>query len=274
MTTTDEFVNISAAVPPPSSADGAGLSLVNAAGQSLRLLPGSGAYAFHVVASGSVELGVITQGAQFQAPFAVMNADNTSQRALFGNTRADLFTDLAVNGTANVSGSLAASSFSCPEIFTNAISPWSGGAVTVNSNLTVSGSLTNTEPVTVISSPDTGTGPPSHLFAGTLVLGKWRIRGNNPGEFYLERLDDDGDVITNDWYRIATFGFNTNNNSPGMGIDNLGVLYNFTAGNATVSGDLSAAGALTNGGHSVLTTNTAYTKAEMNTVLAGKASAF
>jgi hypothetical protein len=245
MTSTEEFVNISAAVPLPSSADGTGLSLVNAAGQVLRLLPGSGAYAFPVVASGSVELGVITQGAQFQAPFAVMNADKTSQRAQFSDTRADLFTDLYVNGTANVSGSLAASSFSCPEIFTNAVAPWSGGAIR-----------------------------PGDPQGGTVEMGKWRFRGSNPGEFYLERFDDDGDLRTDEWVKIATFGYTTNINSPGMGVDNFGVLYNFTAGNATVTGDLSVAGALTNGGHSVLTTDTAYTKAQINTALAGKANEF
>jgi hypothetical protein len=121
-----------------------------------------------------------------------------------------------VNGTANVSGSLAASSFSCPEIFTNAIYPWSGGAIRL--------------------------GDPQ---GGTVEMGKWQFRGSNPGEFYLERFDDDGEITTGTWYPIATFGFNTNNNSPGMGIDNLGVLYKFTAGNATVSGDLSVAGKVT-----------------------------
>ena len=96
---------------------------------------------------------------------------------------------------------------------------------------------------------------------GTLVLGKWRIRGNNPGEFYLERFDDDGAIVTDDWYRVATFGFNTEINAPGLGVDNLGVVYNLTAGN------LAVAGSITNGGFPVITTNSGYTKAEVDTAI-------
>jgi hypothetical protein len=80
MTTTEDFVYISAVVPPQSYADGTGLSLINEAGQILRLLPGSGAYAIPQTTSGSVELGVITQAAKFQIPFAVIDANNTAQR--------------------------------------------------------------------------------------------------------------------------------------------------------------------------------------------------
>jgi hypothetical protein len=49
-----------------------------------------------------------------------------------------------------------------------------------------------------------------------------------------------------------------------MGIDNLGVAYNLTAGN------LSVAGSIPNGEFPVLTTNTGYTKAEVDTSLNGK----
>jgi hypothetical protein len=121
------------------------------------------------------------------------------------------------------------------------------------------------------TAPLTLTNDGTHLTLGadlfpddTLVLGKWRIRGNNSGEFYLERLDDDGAIVTDAWYPVATFGFNTEINSPGMAIDNLGVAYNLTAGN------LAVAGSITNGGFPVLTTNTGYTKAQVDTSLNGK----
>jgi hypothetical protein len=102
-----------------------------------------------------------------------------------------------------------------------------------------------------VSPPLVATSDNSHVhvsldLAGILVLGKWRIRGEVDGEFYLERFDDDGALVTDAWYPVCTWGFNTEINSPGMGVDNLGVVYNLSAGNITASGtttlqDVSAA---------------------------------
>jgi len=89
----------------------------------------------------------------------------------------------------------------------------------------------------------TGDGAPAQsiMFPGSLQLGKWRIRGSEAGEFYLERFDDDGAVATNGWYQVCIWGFNTEINAPGMGIDNLGVVYNLSAGNIT-AGSLTVEG--------------------------------
>ena len=89
----------------------------------------------------------------------------------------------------------------------------------------------------------TGDGAPAQsiMFPGSLQLGKWRIRGSEAGEFYLERFDDDGELQTDAWYPVCTWGFNTQINSPGMGIDNLGVVYNLSAGNIT-AGSLTVEG--------------------------------
>jgi hypothetical protein len=48
---------------------------------------------------------MITQGVQLEAPFAVK--EGASYKATFGSTRADLYTDLYVNGDAAVSGALS-----------------------------------------------------------------------------------------------------------------------------------------------------------------------
>jgi len=89
----------------------------------------------------------------------------------------------------------------------------------------------------------TGDGAPAQsiMFPGSLQLGKWRIRGSEAGEFYLERFDDDGELQTDAWYPVCTWGFNTQINSPGMGIDNLGVVYILSAGNIT-AGSLTVEG--------------------------------
>jgi hypothetical protein len=104
--------------------------------------------------------------------------------------------------------------------------------------LALSGTLSATEPITVTGPVN----PPSHLFAGTLVLGKWRLRGNDNGTFHLERLDDDGAVITDAWLPVALFGFNTEINSPGLQVDNLGVTYSANMGTLAVTGDLTTTG--------------------------------
>jgi hypothetical protein len=146
---------------------------------------------------------------------------------------------------------------------TGTVEPFADAAVQVASNLAVDGSLTvgenlqtgtisAVEPITVVSTPAMGTDPPSHLVAGTLVLGRWRIRGNQDWGFALERLDDDGAERTDYWYPVCNWGFNTEINSPSMGVDNLGVAYNFSAGNMTVTGtstlqDVSAASLTVNG---------------------------
>jgi hypothetical protein len=354
MSSTSDLVTISAA--PISAPGGTGtFSLVDESGQILRLRPGSGAYASNQ--SGAVEPGVVTQGAQFQAPLSVLDANGTALRARFAETRAEFFTDTTVNGGLTVTGLSqfqgveasgvvaeqvvwvtgdgAAQSIMFPgslqlgkwrlrgtdsgqailewfaeeygawrqvtaftqdatvgletgggradtlligpdelgigagaglagwvdgklratddleaaaRLRTDTVEPFAGAAVRVASNLAVDGSLQAVEPVTVVCTPATGTGPPSHLFAGTLVLGKWRIRGDVGGEFYLERLDDDGAERADDWYKVCTWGFNTEINSPGMDVDNLSVsgnttLQNVSAASLTVGG-VNVAGAL------------------------------
>jgi len=100
LSSTTDLVTLSAV--PSSAPGGAGnFSLVGPAGEILRLRPGTGAYA--VNHTGAVELGVVTQGAQFLAPFSVMDATNgTALRARFAETRAEFFTDTVVNGDLQV----------------------------------------------------------------------------------------------------------------------------------------------------------------------------
>jgi hypothetical protein len=168
-----------------------------------------------------VELGVVTQGAQFQAPFTVLDqVDGTALRARFAETRAEFFTDTTVNGGLTVTG----------------LSQFQG----------VEASGVVADQVVWV----TGDGAAqSIMFPGSLQLGKWRLRGTEAGEFYVERFDDDGELQTDAWYPVCTWGFNTQINSPGMGIDNLGVAFNFSAGNITATGstalrDVSAASLL------------------------------
>jgi hypothetical protein len=103
---------------------------------------------------------------------------------------------------------------------TDTLAPRTGSVVSVAS------ALSALEPVRVTGPSN----PASELFAGTLVLGKWRLRGNIDGTFYLERFDDDGAIVSDAWAEVARFGFNTNNNSPGFETQNLGVTYNLSAG--------------------------------------------
>jgi hypothetical protein len=105
LVSTGEFVSISAEGGGATSAEGpAGtFSLVNEAGEIRRIRPGAGAYAMDQGAS--VEVGVQLQAAQFQAPFAVMDQANaTALRARLGETRAEFFTAVEVNGALSVSG--------------------------------------------------------------------------------------------------------------------------------------------------------------------------
>jgi hypothetical protein len=94
------------------------------------------------------------------------------------------------------------------------------------------------------------------MFPGSLQLGKWRIRGDVAGEFYLERFDDDGAQQTGEWYPVCLWGFNTQNNSAGMNVSNLGVAFNLSAGNITATGTTALQGlsatSLTVGGVNVL----------------------
>jgi hypothetical protein len=64
---------------------------------------------------------------------------------------------------------------------------------------------------------------PSVIFPGSLQLGKWRIRGNEPGAFVLERFDDDGALQTDGWQTIASFGHNVDTNVDRLTVDNLTV---------------------------------------------------
>jgi hypothetical protein len=61
------------------------------------------------------------------------------------------------------------------------------------------------------------------MFPGSLQLGKWRIRGDDQSGFFLERFDDDGTMVTNAWFPITTWGFDTETNAANMSVDTLGV---------------------------------------------------
>jgi hypothetical protein len=66
--------------------------------------------------------------------------------------------------------------------------------------------------------------PQSVMFPGSLTLGDWRIRGNESGAFYLEVFDDSGAVVTNNWFPVCTWGFNTENNSPSLTVGGVDVV--------------------------------------------------
>jgi hypothetical protein len=324
MSSTSDIVTITAA--PVSAPGGTGtFSLVDANGQVLRLRPGSGAYAS--TQSGAVELGVVTQGAQFRAPFSVLEGEGTALRARFNENRAEFFTDVTMNDDLTVTGNLSVAGLSqfagveASGVVAEQV-VWVTGAGAPAQSIMFPGSLqlgewrlravssgqtvlewfssefnawrqvtsftqgVRTELQTerlrtdllLVGQSDIGLGESGDLAAwvngalratgnletaarlragtiesfsgghirvgndltaetGIIRLGdKWRIRGNVNGEFYLERFDDDGATRTNDWYRVTTWGFNTEINSPGMGVDNLGVAFNLTAGNVTASG--------------------------------------
>ena len=61
------------------------------------------------------------------------------------------------------------------------------------------------------------------MFPGSLALGKWRIRGDAPGAFILERFDDDGAIQTDGWRTVASFGHNPDTNVSRLSVDNLTV---------------------------------------------------
>jgi hypothetical protein len=236
--------------------------MVNAEGEIRRIRPGAGTYA--VDQGESVEVGVQLQAAQFQAPFAVMDQTNaTALRARLGETKAEFFTDVEVNGAADVSGIFSAGQLRSEGIVQVCVNPPAGATVAVDgtlratgnisttaalradgvepltgSTLNVAGALSATEPVTVTGP----TNPPSHLFAGTLVLGKWRIRGNEAGAIYVERFDDDGAIVSDAWLNVASFVHNADNNVPGLDVANLGVPGTATVGTMAVTGDLTTAG--------------------------------
>jgi hypothetical protein len=169
LSSTSDLVTLSAL--PSSAPGGAGnFSLVGPAGEILRLRPGSGAYALQH--TGAVELGVVTQGAQFLAPFSVMDAANgTALRARVSETRVEFFRDTVVNGSLSVTGLSEFQSVEAVGVVAEQV-VWVKGV-----NTTVQ----------------------SIMFPGSLQLGKWRTRGNEAGRFVLERFDDDGTTQTNGW---------------------------------------------------------------------------
>jgi hypothetical protein len=342
MSSTDDLVTISAA-PVSAPGDTGTFSLV-ANGQVQRIRPGSGASAS--TQSGAVELGVVTQGAQFRAPFSVLEGEGTALRARFNENRSEFFTDVTMNDDLAVTGNLSVASLSqfagveaagvvaeqvvwvtgagapaqsimfpgslqlgewrlravssgqavlewfssqfnawrqvtsfaqneTTELETerlragtlligpdelgiganSGLTAWVNGKLRATSNLETAGRL-RTNAIESFAGGPVRLGNDLTAESGIIRLGaKWRIRGDVNGEFYLERLDDDGAAQTGDWYRVCTWGFNTEINSPGMGVDNLGVAFNFTAGNITASGttDLQAVSAtsLTVGGVNV-----------------------
>jgi hypothetical protein len=73
-----------------------------------------------------------------------------------------------------------------------------------------------------------------------LVLGNWRIRGNEGGAMFLERFDNDGAVISDGWVNVAKFVNNTENKIRGLDIANLGVSGTTTLGTLQMLGDIMA----------------------------------
>jgi hypothetical protein len=72
------------------------------------------------------------------------------------------------------------------------------------------------------------------------VLGKWRLRGNEAGAIYLERLDTDGAVVSDGWVNVGTFVHNPDNNVPGLEVFNLGAQGVTTLGTLLMNGDIAA----------------------------------
>jgi hypothetical protein len=145
LTSTGEFVSISAEGGGATSAEGpAGtLSLVNAEGEIRRIRPGAGAYA--VDQGASVEVGVQLQAAQFQAPFAVMDQANaTALRARLGETKAEFFTNVEVNGAADVSGIFSAGQLRSEGLVQVGVNPPAGATVAVDGTLRAKGNISTT----------------------------------------------------------------------------------------------------------------------------------
>jgi hypothetical protein len=159
LVSTGEFVSISA--EGATSADGpAGtFPLVNGEGAIRRLRPGAGAYAVTQDGLGSVELGVQLQAAQFQAPIAVMDQTNaTALRARLGETRAEFFTDVEVNGAADVSGILSAWQLRSEGIVQVGVNPPAGATVAIDGTLRATGNVSTSAALRADSlAPLTGT---------------------------------------------------------------------------------------------------------------------
>jgi hypothetical protein len=116
------------------------------------------------------------------------------------------------------------------QVRTNNIAPQTGSVVSV------AGALTASEPVRV-TGPNA---PASELYGGTLVVGPWRIRGNQSNALFLERLDNDGAIVSDGWVNVATFVHNPDNNVPGLDIANLGMSGSTTLGALQMLGDIAA----------------------------------
>jgi hypothetical protein len=170
MSSTEDLVTISAA--PTSAPGGAGTFSLVANDQILRLRPGAGAYASNQ--SGALELGVVTQGAQFQAPFSVLDqANGTALRARLGEARAEFFTDTVVNGGLSVTG----------------LSQFAG----------VEASGVVAEQVVWVTGD--GALAQSIMFPGSLQLGQWRLRAVDSGQTVLEWFSSE----LNAWRQVTSF---------------------------------------------------------------------
>jgi hypothetical protein len=140
--------------------------------------------------------GAQLQGAQFQAPFSVMDqANGTALRARVSETRTEFFTDTEVNGDLQVTGLSQLQGVEAAGVVAEQV-VWVTG---------VNGA------------------PQSVVFPGSLQLGKWRIRGDETGSFYVERFDDDGELRTDDWLTISRFTHNTATNTSRLNVENLTV---------------------------------------------------
>ena len=146
LVSTGEFVSISAeGGGAVTSADGpAGtFSMVNEAGEIRRIRAGAGAYAMDQ--GDSVEVGVQLQAAQFQAPFAVMDQTNaTALRARLGETKAEFFTDVEVNGAADVSGIFSAGQLRSEGLVQVGVNPPAGATVAVDGTVRATGNISTT----------------------------------------------------------------------------------------------------------------------------------
>jgi hypothetical protein len=145
LTSTGEFVSISAEGGTSSATGPAGaLSLVNTQGKILRILPGTGVVATSASSAGYVELGMETQNVQFRAPFSVRDqSSGTALRALLGDTKAELYTALEVNGTARVTGALTANATIKVGVY-----PPAGETVAVDGTVGATGNISTAAQVT------------------------------------------------------------------------------------------------------------------------------
>jgi hypothetical protein len=144
--------------------------------------------------TGAVKLGVVTQEAQFLAPFSIMDQTNgIALRARVSDTRVEFFRDTVVNGGLSVTGPSQLQGVEASGVMAEQV-VWVTGA---------------------------GAPAQSTMFPGSLQLGKWRTRGSEADRYVLERLDDDGTTQTDGWVPVAAFTHDPNTNAAGLEVEGI-----------------------------------------------------